>query len=300
MGPWDHAGTRTPTPEVGGVRFDKAALLDLNGLHREWYDWTMKGGKKPAFLEKRVAYYVAGAEAWKFADSLEAIPTRPQKLYLTTPDGYGHDVFRAGVLSKAKPGKAAPAKYVYDPLDRRELLGPSELEDTDVKSALTDQRLALDLKGNGLVYHSEPFARPTEITGYLKLVAWIALDVPDTDFAVNVFEIKRDGSSVALTEDRMRARYRESMQKEKLVKPGEVNRYEFQSFNWFSRRLEKGSRLRLVFYSPNSRYWEKNYNSGGEVSAESRKDARTAHVTLHQGGDHASHLELPVVPSSVL
>jgi predicted acyl esterase len=167
-----------------------------------------------------------------------------------------------------------------------------------VKGHLTDQRLALELAGNGLVYHSEPLPAAAEVAGYLKVVAWVALDVPDTDFAVNVFEIKRDGTSVALAEDRMRARYRESSRKEQLAKPGEVNRYEFQSFNWFARRLEKGSRLRLVFYCPNSRYWEKNYNSGGEVADESRKDARTAHVTLYQDAEHASYLEVPFVPSA--
>jgi putative CocE/NonD family hydrolase len=298
MGPWDHPGTRTPAAEVGGLKFGKASLLNLNELHKEWYDWTMKGGKKPAFLKNRVAYYVTGAEKWKFADSLEAIPSRPQKLYLTTPDGPGHDVFRAGVLSRTKPVKAAPARYTYDPLDLREIAGPSELGGGEVKTYLADQRLAMELSGNGLVYHSDPLPEATEITGYLKFVAWIALDVPDTDFAVNVFEIKKDGSSIALAEDRMRARFRESLRQERLVTPGEINRYEFRSFNWFSRRLEKGSRLRLVFYSPNSRYWEKNYNSGGEVADESRKDARTAHVTLYQDAEHASYLEVPIVLGS--
>jgi len=67
IGPWDHAGTRTPRREVGGLKFGEASVLDLNKLHTEWYDWVMKNGKKPEFLKKRVAYYVvgAGAEDWK-------------------------------------------------------------------------------------------------------------------------------------------------------------------------------------------------------------------------------------------
>jgi putative CocE/NonD family hydrolase len=36
IGPWDHAGTRTPTDEVGGVKFGSASVLDLNDLHRQW------------------------------------------------------------------------------------------------------------------------------------------------------------------------------------------------------------------------------------------------------------------------
>ena len=46
MGPWDHAGTRTPSKEVGGLVFGDNCLLDLNALHTEWYDWTMKGGSE--------------------------------------------------------------------------------------------------------------------------------------------------------------------------------------------------------------------------------------------------------------
>ncbi len=297
-GPWDHAGTRTPTAEVGGVHFNKASALDLNNLHREWYDWTLKDGKKPAFLRKRVAYYVPGAEEWKYADRLEAIPSTPQRLYLTSPDGPAHDVFRAGVLSRAKPTPAAPARYTYDPRDLRELCGPSELSGLDVKNYLTNQRLALELAGQGLVYHSAPLTEPTEITGFVKLVAWIALDVPDTDFAVDLFEIRPDGSSIALTEDRLRARYRRSLRQEEPVEPGAIERYEFQSFTFFSRRLEKGSRLRLILYSPNSRFWEKNYNRGGEVATQSGPDARTAHVTVYQDADHASYVEVPIVPAA--
>jgi putative CocE/NonD family hydrolase len=299
IGPWDHAGTRTPKEEVGGVKFGKASVLDLNQLHGQWYDWTMKDGPKPKFLQKRVAYYIAGAGKWQFADSLEAIPSKPEKLYLTF-SGTVNDAFHSGNLSRTKPGKAAPAEYVYDPLKLNETPGAEDLQLEDSKEFLTDQRLAWEMGGNGLVYHSEPFAAATEITGCLKLLAWIALDVPDTDFAASVYEIKKDGTSVALAEDRMRARYRESLRRAQLIKPGEVNRYEFTSFPFFSRRFEKGSRVRLVFYSPNSRDWEKNYNSGGEVAAETAKDARTAHVRLYQDAEHASYLELPMISATGL
>jgi putative CocE/NonD family hydrolase len=294
IGPWDHAGTRTPTQEVGGLKFGSACLVDLNKLHREWYDWTMKGGAKPKFLEKRVTYYVPGAEAWKSADSLEAIPTKSERFFLSSTHGSPSDAFHSGTLTRTKPGQSPPASYVYDPLDVR----PAELEREPIKNEVTDQRFALNLFGNGLVFHSDPFPEAVEITGYLKLVAWIALDVPDTDFAVKVYEIKADGTSIALADDLKRARYRKSLRQEKLVKLGAIERYVFDSFNFFSRRLEKGSRLRLVFSSPNSIYLEKNYNSGGEVAAESRADARTAHVALYQDAEHASYLEVPIVRAS--
>ena len=123
----------------------------------------------------------------------------------------------------------------------------------------------------------------------------MAMDVPDTDFYVALYEIQPDGTSIQLTTDQMRARYRESLREAKLVKPGEINRYEFDKFLFFSRRVTKGSRLRLVLASGNSIYVQKNYNSGGDVARETAKDARTAHITVYHDAEHPSSLTLPVV-----
>jgi putative CocE/NonD family hydrolase len=294
IGPWDHAGTRTPKQDVGGLHFGDASLVDLNRLHRDWYDWTMKGGPRPEFLKKRVACYRMGADEWQYADSLEALAPATRTFYLDSTGGRANDAFHSGTLRPEKPGTSSPDHYVYDPLDTR----PAELEREEIKNNLTDQRAALNLFGNGLVYHSEPLAASLEVTGTPRLKVWLALDVPDTDFAANLYEVLADGGSVLLTGDLLRARYRESLRQERLVKPGEVNRYEFTGFNYVARRLAKGSRLRLVLSSPNTIYLEKNYNSGGVVADETAKDARTAHVTLYHDAEHASRLEVHVAETT--
>ncbi len=290
MGPWDHPGTRDPRAEVGGLSFGAASLLDMNNLHREWYDWTMKGGKKPTFLKKRVAYYVTGAETWKYADSLESIPSRTQMLYLSSEGGAG-DVFHSGRLQKRPSTGSASDPFTYDPLDPRN----GELEQELQPESLIDQTLDLNLFGNGLVYHSEPFEQATELTGWVRLEAWMGMDVPDTDFNAMLSAILPDGRLIRLTQDLLRARYRHSPRLEKLVVPGEINLYRFDGFTFISRLLPRDSRLRLVLNCANSIYLEKNYNSGGVVAAESGKDARTAHVRLYHDAEHPSRLELPVV-----
>lgn len=291
IGPWDHLGTRTPSREFGGLAFGEASLLDLNKLHAEWYDWTLKEGAQPDFVKQRVAYYLAGAEVWKYADSLDAIASETRRLYLNSHDGRAGDVFHSGHLQEALPVESTPDGYVYDPLDVR----PAELDREEVKQHLTDQRTALNLFGNGLVYHSAPFEVDTEITGQIRLVVWLAIDVPDTDFRAFLYEILPDGRSIQLTRAWMRARYRESLREERLVTPGEINCYQFDGFTFFARRIARGSRLRLLFDSPNSIYMQKNYNSGGVVADESGQDAATAHVTLYHDPEHPSYLELPVV-----
>ncbi len=291
MGPWDHAGTRTPNREFGGMKFGEASIVDLNKLHKEWYDWTTQEGDRPEFLKERVAYYVTGAEEWKYAGSLDAISEDTLLLYLDSENGRANDVFRSGGLEEEPPKDSQPDTYVYDPLEVR----PAELEREHVEKYLTDQRYALNLFGNGVVYHSAPFTEDVEITGYGRLALWISMDVPDTDFMATLSEVMADGSHLHLTRDILRARYRSSLRQEDLVVPGEVSMYEFDGFTFFSRKVSKGSRLRLLVRSPNSIFLQKNYNSGGIVAEESGKDARTAHITLHHDEDHPSVLELPLV-----
>src|SRR6266705_1258017 len=199
VGPWDHAGTRTPKAEVGGLKFGAASVLDLNKLHTEWYDWAMKAGPRPEFLK----------------------------------NGAAGDVLRSGALTEGKPGAAAAAadSWTYDPLDTR----PGAAEPEDDPNPLTSQRAAMNLFGEGAVYHSEPFEEATEVTGFAKLTLWLKMDVPDTDLEADLFEILPDGGSVTLTSATMRARYRESLREAKPVSAGVAEKYVFDNFTFFSR-----------------------------------------------------------------
>ena len=299
IGPWSHAGTRTPTAEVGGLRYADASLIDMNELHKQWYDWTLKDGERPTFLKQRVAYYLAEAEEWKYADSLDAISPERLTLYLDSPSEGAGDVFHSGFLKPSPPTGAPSDQYVYDPLDLR----PAALEDDAGENNLahvlwgeapTTASYARSLFGNGLVYHSEPLPADLEVTGSPRLVAWISMDVPDTDFAAVLYEVLPDGRVIVLSSEAKRARYRNSLREAELAEPGVAYRYEFDRFRFFSRRLSKGSRLRLVVHSPNSIYLQKNYNSGGVVAEETASDAKTAHIRLHHDAERASFLELPI------
>ena len=297
IGPWDHAGTRTPTDEVGGVKFGPAAILDLNDLHRQWYDWTLKNGPKPEFLKNQVAYYLlapgnSGANGeWKYADDFAGLVANPKGFYLDSKNGDANGVFRSGTLTEKKPGNGAD-QYVYDPLDTSRGENVEGVEPNE-KTAGIDQRFPLSIGKDGLVYHTDPLPAETPLIGCPKLSLWISIDTPDTDFEADLYEIQPDGTSIALWSDVRRLRYRESLREAKLVKPGEIVKCDFDPGLFVARRLMKGSRLRLVISSPNSIFWQKNYNSGGIVADETAKDARTCHVKVYHDAMHASVIELP-------
>jgi len=193
-------------------------------------------------------------------------------------------------LDEKNPRSSPADVFTYDPLDKR----PGELEREEIAEYYTDQTADLNLFGNGAVYHSAAFSKATEITGWVKLKVWMSLNVPDTDFAVSLSEVLPNGKVIKLSWDFMRARYRESLREEKLIVPGEINQYTFDGFTFFSRRVAKGSRLRLIISCPNTIYLQKNYNSGGVVADETDKDAQTAQITLHHDAEHPSCLEIPV------
>jgi putative CocE/NonD family hydrolase len=159
---------------------------------------------------------------------------------------------------------------------------------------LTDQRAAYARRGKLLVYHSAPFEKDTEISGFFKLSAWIGIDQPDTDFAVSISEIRPDGRSIVLTNDSMRARYRESTREPKLVATRAPQRYDFEHFTFVSRQVGKGSRLRLTIAPINSIFSEKNYNAPKPVAEQSMSDARAVTVTLFHDRAHPSALYVPL------
>lgn len=288
IGPWDHAGTRTPSAEVGGLTFGSASLLDLPKLHVEWYAWTMQGGPKPAFLQKPVAYYVMQADRWRYADSLEAVTAQQRPYYLESRTN-ATDVLGSGSL-QLTAANGAPDHFTHDPRDTQ--LARVEY-DSDPQS-LTDQRLIYAQRGQQLIYHTAPFDRDTEVSGFFKLAAWIAIDAPDTDLGVRVYEVTADGGSILLSTDLMRARYRDSLREPQPVRTKGPLRYDFDHFTFVSRLIRKNSRLRLVMAPLDSIYNEKNYNSGGVVATETVQAARPVTVTLYHDRAHESALFVPV------
>ena len=297
IGPWNHAGTRVPTDEAGGVKFGPAALLDLKDLHRQWYDWTMKGGPHPVFLKKRVTYYLLGPGnegkgEWQYADNLALFAKRAQTFYLDSDAENASDVAHPGRLTKTVPQKGSD-HFTYDPMDTKRGETIDGL-DTD-KGELLDPRYAASIKGDGLVYETEPFPAETELAGSPALRLWLALDTPDTDLEAYLYEMQPDGMSIQLWAHTCRLCYCDSLRKAKLVNKNETFACDLAPGLFIARRLIKGSKLRLIVSSPNTIWAEKNYDSGGVVAEETAKDARVAHIVVYHDLKHRSVLLVPLI-----
>jgi len=281
IGPWDHPGTREPKQDFAGEHYGAASLVDVLRLHREWYDYTMKSGAKPAFLKKPVAFYVAGkgAECWKYADSLAAATTATQTYYLDATGGAA-SVYHSGSLLTKSDG-ASGGSFLSDPND----LSAAEPKDGQPGS---------DLHGDGLIFHSAPFAKETEIDGIPELHLWLSIDAPDTDFGYELFLIDATGKARFLTDGTMRARYRHSLEHGEPIHENQPEEYVIPAEFWFAMRAPEGSQLRLIVGALNSPGMEKNWNSIKPVAEQSGADARVAHIQLLQSPEHRSMLTIPL------
>jgi len=290
IGPWDHAGTRTPRKKVGGLTFGDASLLDLNQLHLQWYQFARGLGARPKLLASQVTFYITGAETWRSADSLDAVTQARTTLYLGSPGINPDRAFRSGDLLASADANSGVDHFSYDPLDFRR----ADIEAADKNGDLSSQRIALSINGDGLVYMSDAVKAPTILSGRPSAALYLSTDVPDTDISMVLYEITAAGNSVLLSYDTVRLRYRESLRQVKPYTPGQIEKVEFKGFTFFAHQLAVGSRLRLLITAPNSPTVQKNFNSGGIVALETAKDARIATINIHLDKDHPSQLSLPM------
>ena len=291
MGPWDHPGTRHPQEKLGGLAFGKKSVLDIDQLHIDFFNWVLKGGKRPAILSDRVNYYVMGANEWLHAASLKDLSDHTLRLYLSSPHGPASDVFHAGYLTEGTPPDQSPDTFKDDPLA---LQSAKDLLKQPGDDYLVQSPEAY--KADRLVYSSEPFDKPVTLAGVMKLFASISLDTPDADVWAGVDAILPDGRTLVLGQDMLRGRFRHDMSKATPVTPGVIEPWRFDGF-WFTvRELPQGTRLRVILGPVNTPDWQKNYNSGGRIGYETAKDARTATISVHLDSRHPSYLELPLAP----
>src|SRR5207244_6863396 len=109
--------------------------------------------------------------------------------------------------------------------------------DPKEKTAGIDKSYASSIGKDGLVYHTEPLPKETPLIGCPAVTLWVSIDTPDVDLSANLYEIQPDGTSIALWSDIRRLRYRESLREQKLVKPGEIVRCDFNPGLFVARRL---------------------------------------------------------------
>jgi hypothetical protein len=269
IGPWEHTDS---AGRLSAKRdFGSAAAIDLQRDYLRWFDHWLKGMDNGITQEPLVSLFVMGGNRWLHGPTYPLPETQFEKLYLAS----------GGKLSFMLPdGNQSPDRYLYDPGDPT----PSD-------------RVATTTRTDILVYNSEPFERPYTIAGPVSAVLYGASSARDTDWFVHLLEVDQDGkASILWANDsggHIRARYRNSLAKPELLKPGEIYKYTIDLWHT-GVTIAPGHRLRVEVSSAGFPLFDRNLNTGGNNETETR--FVSANQTIYHDAQHPSHILLPVIP----
>lgn len=276
IGPWTHGWN--VSQEVGDLDFGADAVIEVEPLLLEWFDYWMKDGAKPQGAP--IKLFIMGENVWREENEWPLARTQYQKYFLHSNKA----------LSSSMPGRSGSLEYTYDPEDPVPTLGGNIMEPT--LRGPYDQS-SLDNRKDVLRFVTEAFEEPMEITGPISAEFYAASDSRDTDFMAKLIVVNSDGMAFNLVDGVIRARFREGFEEEKLIEPGVVYKYSIDMWAT-SYVLSPGDRLRVDVTSSNFPRLARNLNTGAPFAKTT--EMKVAHQVLHMSEQYPSHIILPVIP----
>jgi hypothetical protein len=278
IGPFDEKSVEHgATSSVRDLPLDPEAQIDPSAARYAWFDYALRGAKRPALLAANVNYELAGANEWRHEPSLEALEQKLRRFYLA-----------------ASPGRASHAlvaKKPAAPMTLTQTLDLRDRTDAEWRPALDLVRKRLQPR-DGELFVTEPFAEGIDVTGRLRGVLDFTVNKYDVDLVLQLYELRASGEYVKLFAPAyaFRASYARDRVNRRLLGAGVRQQLPFQSERMMGHRLEAGSRLVLAIAINKRADQQINYGAGGDVSEESVDDAGApTRIRWHEG----SFIEVP-------
>jgi putative CocE/NonD family hydrolase len=286
IGPWGHG----PTQSFGGVDFTPSANVNQFETELRFFDYHLKGIKNGLDAEAPVKLFYMGVNKWRSEKDWPIPGTHYQELYLNS-NGAANSVRGDGELSFKKPAAGSVDTYRYDPQNPVPTIGGNNCCGTPTLAGPRDQR-QLERRDDILVYTSEFLQKPLTIAGPVQVKLFAATDGPDTDWMIKLVDVYPDGTAMPVSEGILRARFREGLDKIRLLTPNQV--YEFTiELTGTANVFQPGHRIRLDITSSNFPQFDRNPNTGEALG--NSATIRVAQQSIHHGGSRLSHILLPVV-----
>jgi putative CocE/NonD family hydrolase len=274
MGPGAHKGVDYVAGDFG-----PQSRVDTRRLQLRWFDHYLLGKDNGVDREPPVDVFVFGDNAWRKEAAWPLARAVPTNWYMAT----------GGVLDTLPPSGTAVDTFTYDPANPTPFL----IDSRELETSLNEDYAALNAsRHDELVFTSKPLTKPIEVTGPMSATIWAASDAKDADWNVMLLDVFPDGHAERVQDGLVRARFRKGFDKEVLLTPGGVERYDIDL--WFtSRAFEPGHRLRVSVSSALFPKYDRNLGTGG--SNERDSTFVVAHQRLVHDAAHPSHVVLPVI-----
>lgn len=260
VGPYDHwTAQNRPADYLRNYKLDEAAQIDIRyDLTFEWFDYILKGKKKPSILKDKVNFQVMDTDTWMHKSSLSAMTNDTLKLHLS-------EIKKGDFYSLTDKSKTSKVDLLVDFKDRKTMNNteyyPWPLE-----------REKINLK-DGLTFQSDVLEKDVIINGSFLGDLEFTINKKDVDFSVILYQLTPEGKYFHLSYYIGRASYAKSREKRELLKQHQLNKVHFENSKLISKKLTKGSRIVAVVNVNKNFNSQINYGTGKDVNTESIKDA---------------------------
>jgi putative CocE/NonD family hydrolase len=285
IGPWTHGINQRV---VGGVDFGPDAVIDLDGLTLRWFDHHLRGADNGIDREPPVRVFVMGENAWRELPDWPPPDSVPTPLYLA-PEG---------ALSWTHPETAGADGYVHDPRDPVPSVADSGGGNLDGPVDTS----AVALRDDVLVYRTPVLETAVEVVGPLEAVLFASTSARDTDWLVRLVDIQPDGRSLLLAEGALRARNSAPDDDGRFdgtrlteIEPDAVRKYTVRFWRDTANVFLPGHRIGVEISSSWFPFFLPNLGTGADnLATVTVEEAVVARQGVYHGGDHASHILLPL------
>jgi putative CocE/NonD family hydrolase len=283
IGPWIHSADMSNM--VGDLDFGMAssgAVADITGVQIRWFDYWLKGIDNGMANESPVRIFVMGENVWRDEDEWPLTRTKYIKYYFHS-SGRANSLLGDGILNSDAPDNEQSDSYLYDPRNP----APS-----DKMMGAWDQQ-EVEKRADVLVYSSLPLETDLEVTGSVDVNIYAISSAIDTDFTGKLIDVWPDGKAYNVAVGIVRARFRQSVLKPDLIKPGVVYEYTI-SLSATSNVFKAGHRIRIEISSSYFPKWDRNLNTGHPIGQDD--EIERAIQTIHHSKQYPSNIVLPVIP----
>lgn len=281
MGPWGH-NVNEPKARLGEADFGAHSVIDLRAYEKRWLDEVLGRGGDGVPTAR---LFVMGVNEWRDFDSWPP-PGHLQSWHLHS-DGNANSRFGTGSLTTTEPGDEPADTYLSDPA--RPVPYVTDLGSAQIGGP--DDYSAIEQRGDVLVYSSAPLESDLEVIGPIRCVLFASSSARDTDFMAKLIDVHPGGLCLRLCDGMVRGRFREGMEREVLLEPGEP--YRFEIAMWDTAHVFKaGHRVRLEIASSAFPKYDRNLQTGEPLATSTRMEVATN--TVFHDRARPSALLLPI------
>ena len=259
IGPYDHPGAqRNPAPLLMGYNIDPIAIINMEDLAYQWFDYVLKNGKRPELLKGKINFEIMGANEWRHTASLATLSNQTLTFYLSDRVVGGNQL-----LSVERPQRPHLLEQTVDFKDRQN-------QNNLFTTTIINDSLNLS---NALVFVTNPFDEALTINGSFAGQLAATINKRDMDISIAFYELMPDGKYFFLTRYLGRASYAKDKTRRLLLQPGKKEIIPLGDIRMVSKRVSKGSRLVVALQVNKNPFEVINYGSGKNVYDETINDA---------------------------